>query len=237
MSDAIITKPLSYVAGGADCHGYLALPAGPGPHPGVLVAPAFGGLSDSDRAVADRLAGLGYAALGVDYYSGGAYTQNRDEASALMQGMQNDRPLLAARMQGALAALAGQEQVDAARLGAMGFCFGGKAVLDLARSGADFRAGVTFHGVYDAPASGSQTMKPAMLILHGWDDPLATPEQTVALAAELTAHCGDWQLLGFGHTGHGFTNVNAKGPGMGYSEAAATRGWANMLQLFADKLV
>lgn len=225
-----------YDADGTPCHGYLARPEGQGPFAGVLVTPAFSGLSDQERGHADRLAAMGYVALGVDYYGHGTLAGDRAEASALMAAMNNDRPLLAARMQAALGALKGLGGVDPQRCGATGYCFGGKAVLDLARAGAAFRAGVSFHGVYDAPPQGSREMAAAMLICDGWDDPLCPPEAKRALAEELTAHCADWQMLSFGHTGHAFTNPGANMPGMGYSAGADARSWAAMTQFFAEKL-
>jgi len=238
--EEISVPEMIYDAGGTPCHGYLALPDRDGrrddPCPGVLVTPAFAGLSDRERGFADRLAQMGYAALGVDYYGHGALAADREEASRFMGALNADRPLFAARMQAALAALKGLDQVDPDRCGAMGFCLGGKAVLDLARSGADFRAGVSLHGVYDAPEAGSRKMKPALLILHGWDDPLAPPEATVKLAEELTAHCDDWQLLAFGHTGHAFTNPDANMPGMGFSESANARSWSALERFFEEKL-
>lgn len=225
-----------YDADGTPCHGYLALPEGDAPTAGVLVAPAFAGLSDTERATCDRLAGLGYVALGVDYYGHGTLAGTRDEAAALMGALQEDRSTLALRMQAALATLAAQPRVAKGRLGAMGFCFGGKAVLDLARSGADFRAGVSMHGVYDAPPAGSNKIAPALLICHGWEDPLCPPDATVALAQELTAHCDDWQILAHGHTGHAFTNRKASAPGMAYAETADRRSWDAMLRLFDETL-
>ncbi len=236
MTAPITTQTLTYRAGDAECIGYLACPGTPGPHPGVLVTPAFSGLSDLERGFAERLAEMGYAALGVDYYGGGTRATTREEAGALMQALNGDRVLLAARMEGALAALKAQCGVDATRTAAIGFCFGGKAVLDLARAGADFRAGASFHGIFDAPPAGSQTMKAALLVLHGWDDPLAPPEAVTALAAELTAHCPDWQIQAFGHTGHAFTNPGANAPGMGYSEQASTRAWQALYRFLEEKL-
>lgn len=226
----------AYEAGGATCHGYLALPEGKGPFPGVLVTPAFKGLSDMERGHADRLAARGHVALGVDYYGGGALADTREEAAALMGVLNTDRPLLAARMAGALDALKGLDAVDADHCGAIGFCFGGKAVLDLARAGADFRAGVSFHGVYDAPGAGSTEMKAAMLILDGWDDPLDPPAAKLALAEELNAHCADWQMLSFGRTGHAFTNPAANAPGMGFSQSANARAWAACERFFEETL-
>ncbi|MGI3170432.1 dienelactone hydrolase family protein [Pseudooceanicola sp. C21-150M6] len=227
----------TYSAGGADCIGYLALPEGDGPCPGVLVSPAFRGLSDMERGSCDRLAAMGYVALGVDYYSGGRETTERAEAAGWMAELQGNRPLLAARMQGALAALTAQPRVAGQKIGAVGYCLGGKSVLDLARSGAEFAAGVTFHGVYDAPPEGSQPMKAALLICDGWDDSLCPPGAKVALAEELTAHCPDWQMLAFGQTGHAFTNpAAAVGNGFGYSAAAERRSWAAMSGFFEEML-
>lgn len=225
-----------YDAAGTECIGYLSLPEGPGPFPGILVSPAFGGLSDMDRGTCDRLADLGYVALGVDYYAGGRHTTDRAEAASWMAALQGDRPLFAVRMQAALAALRAVPQMGG-KAGAMGYCFGGKSVLDLARSGADFAAGVTLHGVYDAPPAGSQKMVPALLICDGWDDSLCPPEAKVALAEELTAHCDDWQMLAFGHTGHAFTNPKAAvGNGFGYSETAERRSWTALTDFFDEML-
>lgn len=226
-----------YDADGTACVGYLSLPATEAPCPGILIAPAFRGLAESDRETCDRLAEAGYVALGVDYYSDGKYTTDADEARQWMGELQNNRPLLATRMQAALATLREVPQCGA-KVGAMGYCLGGKAVLDLARSGAAFDAGVTLHGVYDAPPQGSATMTPALLICDGWDDSLCPPEAKVALAAELTAHCADWQMLSFGHTGHAFTNPNAStGNGFGYSEPADRRSWTALLGFFNEILL
>ena len=227
----------SYDADGVTCIGYLALPQGDGPFPGVLVSPAFSGLSDLERGHCDRLAAQGYVALGVDYYSGGKLAADRAEAAGLMAAMQADRPLLARRMIAALAALRAVPQTQGRKLGAMGYCFGGKSVLDLARSGADFAAGVSLHGVYDPPPAGSQKMTAALLICDGWDDPLCPPDAKVALAAELSAHCDDWQMLAFGGTGHAFTNPTAAvGAGFGYAAKADRRSWAALSAVFEEML-
>lgn len=226
----------AYRGGAVESLGYLALPEGTAPCTGILIAPAFGGLSDFERDAADRLAARGHAALVADYYGGGARASDGAEAGRWMAALMADRPEFAARMQGALAALGAVGRVDPARLGAMGFCLGGKAVLDLARSGADFRAGVAIHGIFDAPPAGSQPMKAALMVLHGWDDPLAPPEAVTALAAELSAHCPDWQIHAFGHTGHAFTNPAANAAGMAYSESAARRAW-RMLDGFFDEML
>ncbi|MDU8911190.1 dienelactone hydrolase family protein [Aestuariicoccus sp. MJ-SS9] len=208
------------------------------PAPGVLVAPAFGGLSPFEVATAEALAGLGYVALAVDYYGDGKRARNGDEASAWMAVLNADRSILIRRMQAALVALKDQTQVDATRTGALGYCLGGKAVLDLARSGAAFQACVPVHGVFDAPEGVLGPIVPSVLALHGWDDPLATPQDVEALAAELTKNCADWQIQAFGHTGHAFTNPMAqdKAGGMMYSERATKRSWAALTSFLAECL-
>lgn len=209
------------------------------PRPGVLVAHAFGGQGQFDIDKATALAELGYVGFAADLYGQGRRAASVEEAQALMGELNGDRPLLAARVNTSLAALKGLAQVDPARTAAIGFCFGGKCVLDLARSGADVRGVVSFHGVYDAP-EGADTLpiKAAVLALHGWDDPLAPPEAVLGLARELTERGADWQMHAFGHTGHSFTNPRAQEPedGIAYSAAATARAWDTMQRFLAEVL-
>lgn len=209
------------------------------PAPAVLVAPAFGGAGDVELDTAKALADLGYVALVVDYYGHGKRARGPDEAQAWMATLNADRSILIRRMQAALAAVKALSQVDKNRVGAMGFCLGGKAVLDLARSGADFCAAVSVHGVFDRPPGVEGAIKPAILALHGWDDPLAPPEAVNGLAAELTAFCDDWQILALGHTGHAFTNPKAQNAadGMMYSARATQRSWRAITAHLADHLL
>ncbi|MBU3035155.1 dienelactone hydrolase family protein [Tritonibacter mobilis] len=209
-----------------------------GPQPLVLIAPAFGGLSDFERARAEELAALGYVAIAVDYYGNGKRAGSPEEAQALMGRLQADRKILARRMVAACDVAKALPQVDAGRIGAMGYCLGGKAVLDLARTGADIRACAPLHGVYDRPNFETKTIHASVLVLHGWDDPLAPPEALQALAAELSAHCADWQVLGFGHTGHAFTNPNAqdRDGGMMYNARATARAWEALTGFLAETL-
>ncbi len=206
--------------------------------PAVLIAPAFGGLGPFEKALAEELAAEGYVALAVDYYGNGKRAEGPDEARALMAEVTADRQVLARRMIAAFEAVEAMPHVDATRVGAMGFCLGGKAVLDLARTGADIKACIPIHGVYDTPNFETQKMRAAVMVLHGWNDPLAPPEALSALAEELTAHCDDWQVLGFGHTGHAFTNPNAQDEagGMMYNERATERSWVALRNFLAEKL-
>ncbi len=208
------------------------------PRPGLLVTPAFSGLGPLEIQWAEDLAREGYAVLAVDYYGEGKRVETADEAYALMGTLNNDRPELARRMALALNALKQQSMVDSDRVGAMGFCFGGKAVLDLARSGEALQAAVSLHGVYDPPEIRAPKMTAAVLILHGWDDPLADPNAFHSLAQELSETCEDWQALAFGHTGHAFTNPAAQTPedGMAFSKLANDRSWRALIAFFDEKL-
>lgn len=178
------------------------------PRPGVLVLPNVLGTKEADFIHAEQLAGLGYAAFVGDVYGQGRRaTRQSPDPAQYMNEMNADRGLLRERLWTALAQLKAMPQVDAARTAAIGYCFGGKCVLDLARSGADLLGGVSFHGVYDRPDYANVSpMAVKLLICHGWDDPLAPPEATVALASELTEGGADWQLHAYGHAGHAFTD-------------------------------
>lgn len=195
---------------------------------GIVIFPTFKGPSALESRKARHLAEQGYATLVADIYGGGRSTADSDEARSWMNELNNDRRELLRNADAALAALKSHPKVDPGRTAAIGFCFGGKCALDLARSGADLRAIASFHGVYDPPPfSSDELWRPSVLILHGWEDPLATPAQTLGLADELTARDADWQIHAYGRTGHAFTNPEANSPetGLFYKESADRRSW------------
>jgi len=206
--------------------------------PGVLISHAWGGRSDVEENKAAQLAELGYVGLAIDLYGIGIRGTNPEENAALMQPLLDDRPLLQQRMQLALSHCRKQKEVDSARMAAMGFCFGGLCVLDLARSGADILGVASFHGLFTPPGNTVENKIGAkVLVLHGWDDQLATPDKVLSLAEELTGAGCDWQIHGYGHTVHAFSNPNANDPANGnvYSPDADRRSWQN-LQLFLAEL-
>lgn len=208
-----------------------------GPRPGILILPNVLGQKEADNRKAEALAALGYAALVADLYGQGKRgVRSEPDFARHMNALDADRPLLRARLLASLAELRRLPQVDGARVAAIGFCFGGKCVLDLARAGADIRGGVTFHGVYDAPGySVAAPIRAKLLVCHGWDDPLAPPEAVVALAAELTAAGADWQLHAYGHAAHAFTDETAAMPGRAFHEPRAeARSWAAMQGFLAE---
>ncbi|MGB7085273.1 MAG: dienelactone hydrolase family protein [Phormidesmis sp.] len=204
------------------------------PRPGVMVAPTFKGQSAFETQKAELLASLGYVGFAIDIYGQGKRATEPEEAGALMSVLNNDRALLLKHMQLATTTIRRQPQVDENKVAAIGFCFGGKCVLDLARSGADMRAVASFHGIYDPPPLPvAEKIRAAVLLLHGWEDPLAPREQMVALADELTQHNADWQIHMFGDTAHAFTNprAEARESGMFFNPLSTERGWA-MMQSF-----
>lgn len=209
-----------------------------GPRPGVLVSHAWGGRGDFEDGKADALAGLGYAALALDLYGKGVRGGGPEENAALMQPFLDDRAMLQRRMLASLATLREQPEVEAARVAAIGFCFGGLCVLDIARTGEDIAGVVSFHGLFAAPGNTEgNSIRARVLALHGWDDPMAPPESVQGLAAELSSMGADWQLHAYGNTVHAFTNPAANDRAMGtvYDAAADRRSWQAMRN-FLDEL-
>jgi dienelactone hydrolase len=143
-------------------------------------------------------------------------------------------------MEGAVAAAKTIPGADLSRMGAMGYCFGGTAVLDLARAGGeDIKGVVSFHGGLDGNTlDNPKTLGAKILVLHGEDDPLVPPDQVAAFKAEMTAKKADWQLHAYSHTMHAFTRPEANDPGFGavYSPTADRRSWQAMLNFFAEAL-
>ena len=207
------------------------------PAPGVMVCHAWAGRSQFEDNKAVELAKLGYTGFALNLYGKGVLGSGPDENAALMTPFLDDRPMLQKRLLLSLEAMGNQPEVDESRVAAIGFCFGGLCVLDIARTGADIDGVVSFHGLFGAPDNTSgNKIKAKILALHGWDDPMATPDSVVALGEELTAMGADWQLHGYGNTMHAFTNPEANDPAMGtvYNESADRRSWTAMQNFLAE---
>jgi len=208
------------------------------PRPGVMLVPNVLGPKEMDFVNAERLAELGYAAFVADVYGqGNRATREDDDPARFMNALNADRGMLRDRLLASLATLKGLDGVDPAKTAATGYCFGGKSVLDLVRCGADILGAVSFHGVYEPPPFPNvDAMSAKVLVCHGWDDPLASPEATMALAQELTAGGADWQIHAYGHTGHGFTDTSADMPerGIAYQSDAHRRSWQAMQDFLAE---
>ncbi|MEM7611131.1 MAG: dienelactone hydrolase family protein [Pseudomonadota bacterium] len=211
------------------------------PRPGVLISPNWAGRSPQDGEIAKRLAGAGYVGFALDMYGKGVLGTSREENAANMQPLIDDRAKLQARVTRALDVLCEQPQVDASKTAIFGYCFGGLCALDLARSGADILGAVSFHGLFSAPDNiPTPSIKAKLLLLHGWDDPMATPSDVLAISQELTDANADWQLHAYGNTMHAFTAPGANDPANGtvYDAVADRRSWraaSNFLdELFLD---
>ena len=210
-----------------------------GPRPGVLVSHAWSGRSDYEDGKADALVRLGYAAFSLDLYGKGVRGSNPDENAALMQPFLDDRAMLQQRLVVSLETLRSQQEVDGARVAAVGFCFGGLCVLDMARCGVDIAGVVSFHGLLSPPGNtAGNRARARVLVLHGWDDPMATPDAVQDLARELTALGADWQLHAYGNIQHAFTNPAANDPVRGtvYDDVADRRSWQAMTN-FLDEVM
>ena len=211
--------------------------------PGVLVVPNILGQKEADNAKAEALAALGYVAFARDLFGQGRRkTRDSDNQAEYMDELNADRALLRDRLAASLSVLANDARVDPARVAAIGFCFGGKAVLDMARAGLEVAGVVSFHGLYDRPDYPAVSpIRARILVEHGWDDPLAPPDTAVALGHELTAAGADWQFHAYGHAGHAFTDVAMKGreprPGITYDETADRRSWAAMRGFLTELFV
>lgn len=230
---AITRRPLVHDGPGGTFEGVVAWStAASGPRPGVLVIPNVLGQKEADNLVAEKLAALGYVGFAIDLFGRGRRTTRQSPNPALyMDELNADRALLRDRLHRSLAELKALPDVDESRTAAIGFCFGGKCAIDLARSGADLLGVVSFHGVYDPPPFPNVTpILPKLLICHGWDDPIAPPDATVALAEELSEGRADWQIHAYGGTGHAFTDesVNMPERGLAYQPEAARRSWKAM---------
>lgn len=236
---AIERGTLVYGGPGGPFEGVVAHDAGvEGHRPGVLVLPNVLGQKEADNLVAERLATLGYVGFAGDVFGQGKRAERGPDMRRYMDEMLANRALLRDRLAASLQALRSHDAVDPVRTVAIGFCFGGLCVLDMARSGQDILGGVSFHGVYQRPDYATvQPVRAKLLVCHGWDDPLAPPDAAVGLAQELTEAGADWQLHAYGHAGHAFTDEAARDtgmPGFGYEERAARRSWGAMLAFLAE---
>ena len=207
------------------------------PRPTVLIFPTIMGRSELELGFARRLASSGRAAFVADLYGREHIGKPREACRALMMALLGDRVLLQRRLVTVLEAVRALDEVEAERVAAIGFCFGGLCALDLARGGADVAGVASFHGLLKPPPDGAGTRIAAkVVVFHGWDDPMAPPGDVAALGAELTAAGADWQIHAYGGVMHGFTNPRAADPAAGilYDERAARRSWAS-LEGFLDE--
>ena len=227
-------KYIEYQHEGDTLEAYLAVGSNQSKKlPAIMISHTWRGRSDFECDKARTLAALGYVGFAIDLYGKGVLGQNPEQSAALMQPFLDDRSKLQARINAALDALKAQDEVDAENIVAMGYCFGGLCVLDLARSGTNIAGVASFHGLLQAPGNtDGNEINTKVLILHGNDDPMAPTDDVVAIQRELTAAGADWQLHNYGNTMHAFTNPQANDPDFGtvYNETADKRSWRTFMQ-------
>lgn len=238
MEAKIVTQTIDYQQGGTMLEGFLAYDDSvSGKRPGVLVVHQWMGLTDYEEKRAEQLAALGYVAFCADIYGKGVRPRNVQEAGAQAGKYKSDRTLLRARVNAALDELEKSPLVDARRIAAIGYCFGGTTVIELALSGANIAGVVSFHGGLDAPSpEDAQNIRCKVLALAGADDPFQDPKNLAAFEQEMRDHKVDWQIVFYGGAVHAFTQQNAgsSNPGAKYNERADKRSWRAMKDFFAE---
>ena len=233
----LVTKPVEYMDGKQKCVGYFAYDETiASARPCVLVAHAWGGRDQFAEDKAIQMAAMGYVGFAMDNYGDGALPETVEEKQGLMMPLKNDRKALLKRLKAGMKAAAALDEVDPDAMAMMGFCFGGLCTLDMARSGADLKAAISFRGLLDAPDLPKKKIKSKVLVCHGWDDPMAPPEHVTALAGELTKAKCDWQIHGYGQTTHAFMVPGAdSGDGtLKHNADSEKRAWNSTLELLDD---
>lgn len=233
------TRDIVYTADGRSLTGWLALPAGEGPRAAVLVAHEANGLGEHAMTSTRRLAELGYVAFAMDY-DGREQGLSSEDLLERLEYLGTNPEVMRAIGRAALDTLLAQDRVDAARVVAIGYCFGANMMFELARDGADLKAVVGFHpGVADHDPVDSRQIRGKILACIGSEDPFMPAEQRAAFEVEMQAAGIDWQLQLHGGAKHSFTNPAAADsvlPEVGYHELAARRSWRAMLGLFDEVL-
>ncbi|MBW4633089.1 MAG: dienelactone hydrolase family protein [Iphinoe sp. HA4291-MV1] len=234
----IQTKVIEYKQGNTVLEGYLAYDdAIGGRRPGVLVVHEWNGLQDYVKKRTQQLAELGYVAFAADIYGKGIRPKNPKESAAQASIYRKDRQLMRARAKAGLEVLQKNALTDTKRIAAIGYCFGGGTVLEVARSGANIAGVVSFHGNLDTPnLNDAKNIKAKVLVLHGANDPLVPTEQVKAFEKEMQQANVNWQLIPYPGAVHGFTNPEAgndSSKGVAYNESADKQSWEAMKQFFA----
>ena len=235
---SIETTTVNYMDGDTVLECYIAYdPALEGRRPAVIVNHAWGGRDGFVENKARQLAEMGFVGFALDIYGKGILGTGPEENAALMQPFMEDREMLQNRILAALKTVKMLPWVDDTKIAAIGFCFGGLCVLDLARTGIDIKGVVSFHGLLGAPGNTEgNKISAKVLILHGNDDPMVPVEQVIAIQHELTEAGADWQVHSYGNTMHAFTNPVANDPDFGtvYQPDADRRSWVSMIKFLEE---
>ena len=236
---ALRTETVEYKHGDTVLEGYLAYDdAVQDKRPGILVVHEWKGLGPNVQKRAEQLAQLGYVALAIDMYGKGIRPQTNEEAASEAGKYKSDRGLMRARANAGLEVLKSHPLTDVKRLAAIGYCFGGTTVLELARGGADLKGVVSFHGGLNTPnPDDAKNIKAKILVLHGANDPYVPPEEVNALQEEMRKAQVDWQMVFYSGSVHSFTNPDAgddPSKGAAYNPSADRRSWEAMKEFFNE---
>ena len=236
----LYSEEVIYMHENTRCIGFLAYDTEhAGKRPGIMLAHDWVGRDHDICEKAKQIAALGFVTFAIDMYGEAKTGQTKEERRNLMYPLRDNRPVIAERMNQAHLAFKQLPQVDSNNIAVLGYCFGGLCALDLARSGADIKGVISFHGLLTAPQPAiSATIKAKILILHGYDDPLVPPAQIDAFAKEMNHQKADWQLHMYGLTKHSFTNPKADDAEMGlhYDATADRRSWQTSLDFLNEIL-
>ncbi len=237
----VVTKTVAYDYEGKKMQGYLAYDdAKKAQRPAILVVHEWWGLNDYAKSRTRQLAEMGYVAFAADMYGDGKTTNDPKEAQAWSSEVGSQPGQLAARSKAALDVLRKQPQSNPEELAAIGFCFGGTTVLQLAYSGVPLKSAVTFHGGLVVPTDEqARRIRGTLLVLHGAEDTFIKPETIDGMRKALDGAKVDWYMVTYANAVHAFTNPDAdsyKIPGIGYNKNAADRSWDEMARLFHAQL-
>jgi len=222
--------------------GYMAHnPTFSTPQKTIVIVHHIHGLDEYTKSRTEQLARAGFVAFAVDVYGNGGTGKTREENQALAKPVRENRALFQQRLNAGLAAIRSKNFVDSNKIAAIGYCFGGMGVLDMARANVDIRGVVSFHGgLTPMPAEiaaqyPSDPIKPKVLVLTGYNDPSIGPEMVTAFEKEMDDRKADWEMNSYGDTVHSFTVPSSNNPGRAmYSARADKRSWAAMLRFFDE---
>jgi dienelactone hydrolase len=239
-SAAIQTKVVEYKDGDTVLEGVMTWDDSvQGRRPAVLVVHQWMGLTDYEKKRSRMLAEQGYNVFAVDVYGKGVRPKNTSEAGAEAGKFKANRALLRSRLLAGLDVLKKDVNTNPKLVGAIGYCFGGTAVIELARAGADVAGVVSFHGGLDSPAPGDgANIRTKLLVCHGAEDPFVAPKDMAAFLTEMRVHRVDYQFVAYSGAVHSFTQWHADGstPGAKYDAVADHRSWAQMKSFFSEVL-
>lgn len=240
-SAEVRTKAIEYKDGDTVLTGLLAWDdAATGKRPGVLVVHEWWGLNDYAKSRAEKLAAEGYVAFALDMYGDGKVTDHPEQAGAWMEEITGNIETWTRRARLGLDVLNSQDQVAGGSLAAIGYCFGGATVMQMAYAGADLRAVASFHGSLPPPPESVTTITPRIFVAHGRDDAFIPKERVLAFQDGLDRVKATWDMTIYSGTRHGFTNPDAGGYGIEniqYNQRADKDSWAAMLTMFEDVFV